>query len=178
MSVSVLLHMPYAEKSCVWVFAERVPGEILFSLIIAKDLNLFCSSWMRKVLAVLDRGNIDVPFPSQRTLVLLCCSMGRILRYQDSFVAGKAIFMLSFVICLTSQHFYTKSVKWKEKDYFVLFSQSLPGFGLKAVWDRYFCRHSICCNTGLIDYCPVIVLWRIDIKTKIRKILSSFRKTW
>lgn len=88
-----------------------------------------CSTWMKEALAVLDSGNIGVPLPSQRILVLLCCSIEG-FEVSDSFIAGKIIFMLRFVNCLTSQSFYTQSVKWKEKDYFVLFSQSLPVFGL------------------------------------------------
>lgn len=58
-------------------------------LFMTKDLNLFCgSAWAREVSAVLNR-DIDVSFPSQ-IVVLLCCSMGRILRYQTALYSGKS----------------------------------------------------------------------------------------
>lgn len=54
-----------------------------------KDLNLFWgSAWAREVSAVLNR-DIDVSFPSQ-IFVLVCCSMGRILRYQTALYSGKS----------------------------------------------------------------------------------------
>lgn len=136
------------------------------------------NTWRREILAVLGRGNIDVPFSSQRILVSLCLQHGKDFDISDSFVAGKAIFMLSFVNCLTSQSFYTQSVKWKEKDYFVLFSQHCLCLDFKLFGIDISAYSSICCDTVLIGYCPVIVLWRINIKTNICQILASFRKTF